>query len=219
MMNGGRHLWVPIAGFLCFALIAILALNGTHSAVEERIFLTLAHSARDHPALMDILMAASWIAEPEYRFPAAVIFIVILLVLKKRREAWFVFVATAGGAALCSAVKAVTMRPRPDLLPHLDSFDSYSFPSGHAWNGMIFYGEIALILALSCPRMWRGPIVAAGMAAGIITGMSRVALGVHWPSDVFAGWLGGASWLFLCYSLILNRRPGGGAGANSTVDP
>lgn len=200
---GRKHPWVPLAGFLIFALIAHFVLSGSSHALDERIFLIFAEWARSHDELMGFLTFMSEAAEPAFRVTGAVLLTIGLLIARHKRAALFVILATAIGAALCSLIKALAARQRPDLLPRFDSVASYSFPSGHAWNGMIFYGEIALVAALFLPRRWRVPVVALGVLAAVVTGAARIALGVHWPSDVVAGWIGGGAWLLLCYGLLL----------------
>lgn len=215
---GRKYPWAPIAGFVLFALVAFWVLNGLSQPLDHVLFLDLAKWARANSVLLDLLKFMSAVAEPEFRIPGAVLLTLGLLLAKRRRVALFVFVATAVGAGLCSLVKAVAGRARPDLLTHLDSFGSYSFPSGHAWNGTIFYGEVALVAALFLPKSWRIPVVTLGVLAAFLTGWARIALGVHWPSDVLAGWIGGGAWLLLCYSLLLGSEVKRHA-AKSTVDP
>jgi undecaprenyl-diphosphatase len=97
----------------------------------------------------------------------------------------------AGGTLLNFVLKQIFAAPRPDLLPHLDIVHSYSFPSGHAAYNMMLFGALAM---LSRRRIG---YVLAGMVIALI-GISRVWLGVHWPSDVLAGWITGFGWLCLC---------------------
>lgn len=215
---GRRYLWAPLAGFLIFALIAFVVLTGASHAIDQRVFLAFAGWARSHDELMHVLTFMSEAAEPVFRIAGAVLLVIGLLIAKHKRAALFVFLATAVGAGLCSLLKALTARERPELLPQFDLVASYSFPSGHSWNGMIFYGEIALVAALFLPQRWRIPVVVLGVLAAILTGVSRIALGVHWPSDIVAGWIGGGAWLLLCYGLLLGDEAKRRA-AISTVDP
>ncbi len=107
-----------------------------------------------------------------------------------RQVLWLILVVI-GGTLLNSALKQGFAAPRPDLLPHLDIVKSYSFPSGHASGNMIFFGALAMMMA----RKWAW--VAASVMIALI-GFSRVWLGVHWPTDVIAGWILGIGWLVLC---------------------
>ena len=215
---GRKYPWAPVAGFVLFAIIAFSVLTGSSQALDHLLFLDLAEWARAHPVLMRFLAFMSYVAEPVFRISGAVAVVILMLILRRIRVALFVVLTTSVGALLCSTAKALAARARPDLLPRLDNFDSYSFPSGHSWNGLIFYGEIALVAALFVPRRWRLPVVVLGMLLAFLTGWSRIALGVHWPSDVLAGWIGGGTWLLLCYSLLLGNE-GKRSAAKSPVDP
>lgn len=117
-----------------------------------------------------------------------------------RRSAalWFAGVEV-GGTLINLILKQIFAAPRPDLLPHLDIVHSYSFPSGHAAGNMMFFGALAMLIG----RRW-----AYGWAAAMIVliGVSRVWLGVHWPSDVTAGWIEGLGWLVLCAAWLPARR-------------
>jgi undecaprenyl-diphosphatase len=88
-----------------------------------------------------------------------------------------------------SALKALFARPRPEVFDHLDYTWDLSFPSGHSAQNACLY----LLLALLVHRR----IAWAGVPLAILIGLSRVVLGVHWPSDVLAGWLEGAAFALL----------------------
>ncbi|WP_446741456.1 phosphatase PAP2 family protein [Sphingobium yanoikuyae] len=122
------------------------------------------------------------------------------LVFTGRRAAasWFAGVEI-GGTLLNLILKQIFAAPRPDLLPHLDIVHSYSFPSGHAAGNMMFFGALAMLAG----RRWA---YGAGGAMIALIGVSRVWLGVHWPSDVMAGWIEGLGWLMLCAVWLPARR-------------
>ena len=114
-----------------------------------------------------------------------------LFYMGRRGAALWLVLAMVGGTLLNLGLKQIFAAPRPDLLPHLDIVHSYSFPSGHAAGNMMFFGLVAMLAAR------RSVTVAAGLMIASI-GVSRVWLGVHWPSDVTAGWIEGLGWLALC---------------------
>ena len=107
------------------------------------------------------------------------------LLARLRREALFLFLVPAGAGALNVLLKGVFQRPRPDLFPHLVAVDSSSFPSGHTMSAAALAAAL-IVLAWRTP--WRWPVVAAGTIYAVGVGLSRVYLGVHFPSDVIAGW-------------------------------
>jgi len=100
------------------------------------------------------------------------------------------------------ALKGFYDRPRPDLVPHMTQVDSPSFPSGHAQESAVIYFTLAAMLArLVEPR--RLKLYFLGLAAlfSFLVGMSRVYLGVHYPSDVLAGWMAGLAWAVLLWTV------------------
>ncbi len=133
----------------------------------------------------------------------AIIAVVTLLTLGVRRQAAALFVTVAGGWALGFALKSFFMRDRPGSLPHLMEASGFSFPSGHSFNAAVVYIGIGLILAGYSQRSpVRAVIIAAAVMLSVVIGVSRIALGVHFPTDVIAGLAGGAGWAFLCMALL-----------------
>ncbi len=125
-----------------------------------------------------------------------VVFVALLLASMGRwRTGVLVALACASGSWANVLLKHVVARTRPDLVPHLMAETSNSFPSGHAANSAIVYLTLA---TLAWPLLRRPAARAFAMAAAVLLviaiGASRVYLGVHWPSDVLAGWLFGALW-------------------------
>ncbi|MCR8827645.1 phosphatase PAP2 family protein [Pseudosulfitobacter koreensis] len=118
------------------------------------------------------------------------------LVLRgQRATAVFVGIAITGGLVLSYIMKTGFSRPRPDLVPHGVDVATASFPSGHSMMAAVTYLTLAVMLARSepLPRMRVFYIVVATVLT-VLVGSSRVFLGVHWPSDVLAGWMLGAAW-------------------------
>jgi undecaprenyl-diphosphatase len=117
--------------------------------------------------------------------------------------------AVVGGAALTGLLKLVFRRPEPALVPDEAFLYATSFPSGHAMVATILYPTLAFILT----RRYRDPgtkLVLLGSAAivSLLVGVSRVYLGVHWPTDVLAGWAGGVAWAAACWAVAIHyERP------------
>lgn len=118
----------------------------------------------------------------------------------KRSAALFVAAAVVGAVALSFVIKAGIERPRPDLVPHGTAVYTASFPSGHATGAAATYLTLGALLARFQPRRrLKFFILGYAVALTFLIGLSRVYLGVHWPSDVLAGWTLGASWALLCW--------------------
>ncbi len=133
----------------------------------------------------------------------------IALAMKKPRIALIIAVSITGGMFLTSFTKSGFDRPRPDLVPHGVEVTNASFPSGHAMMSAIVYLTLGLLLARTQPlRPLRIYLVALSVFITVLVGISRVYLGVHWPTDVLAGWTLGAAWaLFFWLVAIRFDRP------------
>lgn len=129
--------------------------------------------------------------------------VVALLFLKLRREAVLYALTVVGGWLASTGMKLLVGRPRPEIVPHLTEAGGASFPSGHSFNSAVVYIAMALAFtSLSARHSVRYTIIGAAMAMSLLVAWSRVWLGVHFPSDVIAGWLGGAGWAFLAAALL-----------------
>ena len=126
-----------------------------------------------------------------------------LLWLQRRHgTAFFVLASILSGLALSNAAKAFFDRPRPDLVPHGSVVYTASFPSGHALMAAVTYLTLAALLARSFPeRRLKAFVVGLAVFVTLAVGASRVYLGVHWPTDVAAGWAAGGAWALGCAAL------------------
>ena len=130
-----------------------------------------------------------------------------LLTARKPTSAAFLVIAVGAGMALNSLLKDLFVRPRPELVTHLVQVQTTSFPSGHAMNSAIVYLTIGGMLAQAEPdRALRIYVIGAAILLTVLIGVSRVYLGVHWPSDVLAGWCVGAAWAGLCALIARHAR-------------
>ncbi|TGP24420.1 MULTISPECIES: phosphatase PAP2 family protein [unclassified Mesorhizobium] len=135
--------------------------------------------------------------------------IIYLVLIRRPSTALLVFVAIAGGQVLSSLLKFEVDRPRPDLVSHLVSETSLSFPSGHAMLSAVTYLTLGSLAARFLPdRTTKVFVLALAVLVTVLVGTSRVYLGVHWPSDVLAGWCAGFAWAMLCWlaARLLQRR-------------
>ena len=129
------------------------------------------------------------------------------MLARQRGAARLVAVSVGGGTALSSLLKLGFARPRPDLVPHAVEVYTASFPSGHAMLSAVTYLTLAALLARVQPRRrLRIYVLALAVLTSLLVGASRVYLGVHWPSDVAAGWCVGAAWALLCWLAALRLQ-------------
>jgi len=125
------------------------------------------------------------------------------------RSGVFVTVASLGGWFLNSALKLAFQRARPTVVPHLREVMTMSFPSGHALISAVVYLTLGtLLMRIAKSRVARLYCMTLAMLANFLIGVSRVYLGVHYPTDVLAGWLIGFLWALLCWIVerALERR-------------
>lgn len=138
-----------------------------------------------------------------------VVVIGFLLLERKPRTIAFLVLAVLGGLMLSLLLKELFDRPRPDFLPHGQSVYTQSFPSGHSMNAAVVYLTLASILARTqkagAIKLY---VVAMSIVVTVLVGLSRLYLGVHWPTDVLAGWTAGGAWATACYLYFhhLQRR-------------
>ena len=132
-----------------------------------------------------------------------------LLIDGKRGAAVLVLASVTGGVLLSSILKLGVDRPRPDLVPHLIEEYTASFPSGHAMLSAVVYLMLGGLLSrVEGPRCIKIYDLSVSLILTFLVGLSRIYLGVHWPTDVLAGWCAGATWAVLCWrvALALQRR-------------
>jgi undecaprenyl-diphosphatase len=135
--------------------------------------------------------------------------IVYLLIERKFSAALFVLVAIGGGSLLSTLLKLGFERPRPDLVAHAAEVYTASFPSGHALMSTVAYLTLGALLArLQERRRIKLYFLAVAVLLSALIGVSRVYLGVHWPTDVLAGWSVGSAWALACWLVArwLQRR-------------
>ncbi|MEO6593278.1 MAG: phosphatase PAP2 family protein [Planctomycetota bacterium] len=144
-----------------------------------------------------------------------------LAVDRRLRDAGAVLAASIGALALDVLLKLAFGRDRPSVVPHLVVAHSGSFPSGHSMLAAVVYPTLGAMLARFAKRRATQvlPIVAA-VVITVLVGVSRLVLGVHYPTDVLAGWAAGAAWAG-CVWLVVDRlaRQGAVEGRGSTPSP
>jgi undecaprenyl-diphosphatase len=135
--------------------------------------------------------------------------VVYLWLQSQHRVAVYVLLAILGGLLLSTVLKTGFDRPRPDLVTHGSMIYTSSFPSGHSMLSAVVYLTGAALLAMvHKTRSLRVYIISCAVLTTLLVGVSRVYLGVHWPSDVLAGWAAGSAWAAACWLLahwILER--------------
>ena len=133
-----------------------------------------------------------------------------LLLLGQRRwgDAFFWMLAVGGAVGLNLAAKQMFGRIRPDLWLSLAPETTFSFPSGHAMGSMAL---VTAVVVLVWPTSWRWPALILGALFVLLVGLSRIYLGVHYPSDILAGWAASLAWVigvsFVWYGHFIKPTP------------
>jgi undecaprenyl-diphosphatase len=126
-----------------------------------------------------------------------------------RRTALYLLLSVASGIILAFLLKAGFDRPRPELVPHGSHVITSSFPSGHSATAAVVYLTLGALLSRALDHHGQRVLVMAlAVAITFGVGVSRVYLGVHWPTDVLAGWLVGGGWALVAWNVerALQRR-------------
>lgn len=147
------------------------------------------------PRLIKLAKGLSLFGDPWVLIPATLAVAAWLAWRGHRHTALTMLAVPLIGRGVNSLVKLDVGRLRPTLEPHLVIETTNSFPSGHAVGSMIFFLTLALLLTHRGP--WRRRWAAGAVLVSLMVGISRVMLGVHWPSDVVGGWAFGAVWVLL----------------------
>lgn len=155
------------------------------------------------PALDQLFVLLSKLGYEWFLIPADVLIIAALLWRRRWREATFVALSFVGSALLNMGSKHFFQRERPSLWESIAPESTFSFPSGHAMGTMTL--AITLVL-LAWNTRWRWPVLLLAPSFSLLVSVSRVYLGVHYPSDILAGWCAALVWVVGCYLVMFSRR-------------
>ena len=147
----------------------------------------------------------------------AIIAVLFLLVGRKPRLALLVVMCAVGTLIAMAVLKGLYDRPRPTVVTHVESIKSLSFPSGHSMIAAALYLTLAVLVARAMPdRRLRRFTVAIGATIAMLVGVTRMYLGVHYPSDVLGGWTVGVTWALVCGVVARRLEKSGTVEGDST---
>ena len=190
---------------LAFGAVAGWALEGDSQALDQRV-LEAARSLRGaHPWLGEVMRDLSGLGSTVVLTIAVTITVLYLVLVRRRTTALLVAVSASGGAVMVAALKAAFGRARPGVEFAELVVAGLSFPSGHASMSAAVFLTLGALVANTRAR-WRERlyVFAAAALLAALVGLSRIALGVHWTTDVLAGWAFGSAWAIAW--VLLERR-------------
>jgi undecaprenyl-diphosphatase len=203
----------PKAGFaislILLSLVIILGLavaDNRGSGLDNAISSVLAlRDGQSSPLVIASWQGVSWTGTGVQRY--ILVAALALWLGYKRHWRYGAGFALASLLSLTASeyLKASFARPRPTIVPHLDFTNNFAYPSGHATSAAVVY----LLFALLVPTQKRGRWLVAAFILAFLTGVSRIVLGVHWPSDVIGGWMLGCFFAITTASLLQHteRKP------------
>jgi undecaprenyl-diphosphatase len=208
---GGHELGILVllfsiaAGVLAFATLASDVKEGETSSFDRRILLAMRRSGdlspKGSPAVQEAVRDVSALGGVTLLSLVTFIAVGFLVLDGKSHMAWFAAGSVVGGMVVATLLKDVFQRPRPEIVPHIVYASSSSFPSGHSMMSALTYLTLAALLARSQERKrLKAFFLLLAALMTFMVGVSRVYLGVHWPTDVLAGWMAGAVWALLCWT-------------------
>ena len=203
-------LFLAAALIVIFAIITEELLEGDLHGFDGAILLALRHPDDAAKPLGPLWLQVAARDVTSLGSPAVLTLItgaaLGFLALKRQwRAALFVLGSICGGSAVSFAIKDLVQRPRPDFVAAVAQTQTYSFPSGHAFLSAVTFLTLGALLArVQHQAEVKIYLLAVAIAITVLVGISRVYIGVHWPTDVLGGWCAGAAWAILCW-LIAER--------------
>ena len=207
------ELWVlggvffAAAMILAFGHIAEEVTEGDATKFDQTVLLALRN-----PADLSDPIGPAWLEEAARDITSLGSYVVLgfvlcavlayLVMTQKRAAALWISASVGGGVVLSNALKFAFERPRPEIVPHAVRVFTSSFPSGHATLAAVSYLTLgALLASLHSSRQLKLYFISVAIFLTVAIGLSRLYLGVHYPTDVLAGWCVGAAWAALCWMI------------------
>lgn len=201
-----------VSALLVAGYLLLITVNQVTGGESDRFDLAVVHyiARFDAPAWFEEMMRDCTAVGGPFVLTLVTVAVGTVLALRRQYHALlFLLLAIIGAGALSLALKGLFHRDRPMILEHRSHTLTSSFPSGHAMLSAAVWLTLAVLLA-RLEKSWfmKTYLIGVGLLISFFVGISRVWLGVHWPTDVLAGWMAGSMWAVLCFFFIrhLQRR-------------
>jgi undecaprenyl-diphosphatase len=206
-----------LAELCAIGVLVVVFLKIAHEASDgvenlDRAILLALRTAPDDPIGGDAVQAAmlhiTGLGSSVVTGLITLIAVLFLAIAGRWRYAGLVLAAAIGTLLAMLALKGLYDRPRPPFVTHLDPQSDESFPSGHSMIASALYLTLATLIARALPtRRLRVFTIATGAALALMIGISRLYMGVHYPTDVLAGWTVGCAWALMCGIMARKLAP------------
>lgn len=191
-MVNSRAKVLGIAVFCITVILLMGVLGGPSNAIDDAIVRSLAEWRAANPGMEELAASITHVGGGAVLLTASGLASIGLLVRKRYRDTILLLLATAGGRLMIELIKLIVERPRPSFEEHPVYTTNHAFPSGHAGNTTMTF----LAMAWFCsPPEYRRTNLVIGAVGAVLVGLTRPVLGVHWPSDILAGWALGVAWV------------------------
>lgn len=211
-VTAGRFAWGGVALLTGGVLLALLVINDVQALATADLTVATAifDAAHQAPALVDFAAVCQRVGSSNVTTPVVITVVVALLIARRPGWAGWLAASAIGGLIISESFKHLVHRERPVWADPFFAEKGYSFPSGHTLSGITAWVAIGLVALYLLPRRAGAIVGWIVIVFGVLMGPSRLMYGVHWPSDVLAGWMFGFGWLLVMIAtglVLAYRRP------------
>ena len=201
------NLFILVTALLVFTYVAKEVVSGESKGFDEMTLNYLRHDGKimedEQTWLTGMMIDITALGGTTIIFMITAAVVFYLLIQKQYEFMWLILIATIGGAILSFGLKELFVRERPPLIYHLLTVKSLSFPSGHAMmSSVVYLTQGALLAKVQSNKNLRVYILLVAIILVFLIGISRIYFGVHYPTDVLAGWSVGLAWASLCWLAV-----------------
>ncbi len=201
------NLFILVTALLVFIYVAKEVVSGESKGFDEMTLNYLRHDGKimedEQTWLTGMMIDITALGGTTIIFMITAAVVFYLLIQKQYEFMWLILIATIGGAILSFGLKELFVRERPPLIYHLLTVKSLSFPSGHAMmSSVVYLTQGALLAKVQSNKNLRVYILLVAIILVFLIGISRIYFGVHYPTDVLAGWSVGLAWASLCWLAV-----------------
>jgi undecaprenyl-diphosphatase len=200
-MRANRYGWLALV--FAVLLLGTLATAGFTTTLDRRILDAFVLQAGISPNwLIQSTQFVSWTGGGIQRYIFVLLISFALWRWRSGAQGLAMALSSLSSSIVSDVLKAAYNRPRPDISPHLDIVTNAAYPSGHSCSAAVVYLLLILLAPPETRKFWLWPM----LVLTLLTGLSRIMLGVHYPSDVIGGWMLGAAFAIGAYAFVNTKE-------------